>query len=104
MWRHIWLPVTFILVVDNFGVKCIGVEQLKHLIKSLKQFYEIELDITGTKYCGITLEWDYANRTVDLPIPKYVPTKLKELIINTQRNHNMPHTQQNRASRTHRNQ
>ena len=36
------------------------------------------LDPTGSKYCGITLEWDYKNRTVDLSMPKYVPTNLKD--------------------------
>ena len=76
--RHIWLPVTFTLVADDFGVKFVGVEQRRHLITSLKKIYEIELDMTGTKYCSITLEWDYNNRTVDLSMPKYVPTKLKE--------------------------
>jgi hypothetical protein len=78
LWKHIWRPVTFTLVVDDFGVKFVGIEQLKHLIASLKKFYEIELDVTGAKYCGITLEWAYNNRTVDLSMPKYVPTKLKE--------------------------
>ena len=63
LWKHIWRPVTFTLVVENSGVKFIGIEQLKHLIISLKTFYKIELDITGTKYCGITLECDYNNRT-----------------------------------------
>ena len=71
-------PVTFTLVVDDFGVKFIGVQNLKHLVESLKKFYDIELDIVGGKYCGITLDWDYENRTVDLSMPKYFPIKLKE--------------------------
>ena len=37
LWRHIWRPVTFTLVVDDFGVKLIGIEQLKHIIASLKK-------------------------------------------------------------------
>ena len=37
LWIHIWLTVTFTLVVDDFGIKFIGVEQLKHLIESLKK-------------------------------------------------------------------
>ena len=53
-------------------------------MESLKKFYEIDLDIKGSKNCGITLEWDYVNRTVDLSMPTYVPTKLKEF------NHPMP--------------
>ena len=47
-------------------------------MESLNEFYEIVLDPKGRKYCGITLEWDYKNRTVDLIMPNYVPKKLKE--------------------------
>ena len=78
LWLHIFRPSEFTLVVDNFGVKFVDVEQLQLLVKSLKKFYEVFLDPTGSKYCGITLEWDKKNRTVDLSMPHYVPTKLKE--------------------------
>ena len=78
LWRHIFCPVQFTLVIDDFGMKFVGVEKLQHLVESLKKFYEIVLDSTGIKYCGITLEWDYENRTVDLSMTNYVPTKLKE--------------------------
>ena len=54
-----------------------GVDQLQNLVGSLKKFYEIVLDPTGRKYCGITLEWDYENITDDLSMPNYVSTKLK---------------------------
>ena len=92
LWQHIFRPVQFTLVVDNFGVKFVGVEQLRHLVESLKTFYEIVLYPTGSKYCGITLEWDYDNRTVDLSMPKYVPKKLKEFDhLNTSRPQHAPH-------------
>ena len=78
LWRHIFRPVQFTPVVDNFGVNCFGVERLQHLVESLNKFHEIVLDPTGSKYCGITLEWDHKNRTVELSMPNYVPTKLKE--------------------------
>ena len=57
LWRHIFRPVQFTLVVGYFGVKFVGVEKLRHIVESLKKFYEIVLDPTGSKYCGITLEW-----------------------------------------------
>ena len=44
LWRHILRPVQFKLVVDNFGVKFVGVEKLQHLVELLKKFYEIVLD------------------------------------------------------------
>ena len=69
MWRHIFRPVQFTLVVDDFGVKFVGVDKLQHLVGSLKKIYEIVLDPLGRKYCVITLKWDYENRTVDLSMP-----------------------------------
>ena len=78
LWRHIFRPVQFTLVVDDFGVKFVGGEHLWHLVESIKKFYEIVVDPKRSKYCGIELEWDYENRTVDLSMPHYVPTKLKE--------------------------
>ena len=78
LWRYIFRPVQFTLVIDNFDVKFVCVEQLQHLVESLKKFYEILLDPTGSKYCGITLEWEYENRTVELSMPNCVPKKLKD--------------------------
>jgi hypothetical protein len=43
-----------------------------HLIQTLKQDYEIEEDWEGTRYLGITLNWDYKKREVPLPMPDYV--------------------------------
>jgi len=31
----------------------------------------------GTRYLGMTLEWDYKNRKVHLLIPGYIPKALK---------------------------
>ena len=77
LWWYIFFPVQFTVVNVNFGVKFVNVEQIQHLVESVKKFYGIVLDTTGSKYCGITLEWDYKNITVDLSMPNYVPTKLK---------------------------
>ena len=76
--RHIFRPVQFTLVVDDFGIEFVGVEHLQHLVDSLQKVYEIVLDPTGSKFCVITLEWYYKTKTVDLSMPDYVPTKLKE--------------------------
>ena len=46
LWRNIFCPVQFTLVVDDFGVNFVGVDQLQHLVESLKKFYEIMLDPT----------------------------------------------------------
>ena len=59
LYRHIFQPVTFTLVVDDFGVKFVGLEHLHHLVQSLQKHYEIQLDPKESKYCGITLDWNY---------------------------------------------
>ncbi len=66
LWTHKTCPISFTLVVDDFGVKCVGKEHVLHLINILKETYEISEDWTGTKYIGITFKWDYHNKMVHL--------------------------------------
>ena len=59
LWYHKTQPISFTLVVDNFGVKYVGKEHVNHLIASLKQSkYKLTEDWTGSLYCGISLEWN----------------------------------------------
>jgi hypothetical protein len=71
-WKHEWRPISFTLVVDNFGVKYIKKEHVMHLIKTLKEYYKVEEDWEGRRYLGITLDWDYKNHEVHLSMPEYV--------------------------------
>jgi hypothetical protein len=71
-WKHKWRPISFTLVVDNFGVKYIGTEHVQHLLRVLKQHYEIEEDWISSRYLGITIDWDYKKREVHLSMPGYV--------------------------------
>jgi hypothetical protein len=75
-WKHDWQPISFTLVVDNFGVKYTNETDVKHLIQTLKQDYDIEEDWEGTWYLGITLDWDYKKREVHLSMPGYVERAL----------------------------
>ena len=56
LWRHEWRPITFTLVVDNFGVKYVGKEHADHLTECIKEKYKLVKDWTGNLYCGIKLE------------------------------------------------
>jgi hypothetical protein len=56
LWKHITRPITFTLVVDDFGIKSVGDEHAKHLIETLQRYYTVETDWTGSLYCGIKLE------------------------------------------------
>ncbi len=73
LWYHVSRPISFTLVVDDFGVKFVGKEHADHLIASIKSTYKkLTEDWTGSLYCGITLEWDYVGQTVDISMPGYI--------------------------------
>ena len=72
LWTHKWRPIQFSLVVDDFGVKYVGEENLSHLVNILKEHYEISMDREGSRYLGITMDWDYDKREVHLSMPGYV--------------------------------
>ncbi len=56
LWKHISCHVWFNLCVDDFGIKYIGDDNLKHLFASLQtKTYNIVEDWEGNLYCGITL-------------------------------------------------
>ena len=75
-WTHTWRPISFSLVVDDFGVKYVGKEHADHLCKVLREDYEIEEDWEGTRYVGLTFDWDYEKREVHVSLPGYVPKAL----------------------------
>ena len=75
-WTHKWRPISFTLVVDDFGVKYVGREHAEHLIGVLKEHYDCTVDEEGKKYLGITLDWDYVKRQVHLSMPGYVANAL----------------------------
>jgi hypothetical protein len=78
LWTHQTRPISFTLVVDDFGVKYVGKEHAMHLISILKEHYEISEDWTGSKYIGITFDWDYHNRRVHLSMPGYISKALQQ--------------------------
>jgi hypothetical protein len=76
LWTHKTRPISFSLVVDDFGVKYVGREHAEHLMKCIKKNYNISSDWNGRANCGLTLDWEYTNRTVDLSIPGYIKAAL----------------------------
>ena len=75
-WKHQWRPISFALVVDDFGVKYVGEEHAKHLISVLQEHYEIDVDWDGTRFIGLTLDWDYSGHKVHLSMPGYIAKAL----------------------------
>jgi hypothetical protein len=78
LWYHESQPISFTLVVDNFGVKYASHNNVDHLISSIKKTYMLTKDWTGNLYCGITLKWGYDRQTVDISMLGYVIKKLQE--------------------------
>ena len=72
LWKHISRLISFTLVVDDFGIKYISKEHVNHLIAALQEHYTLDIDWAGKLYCGITLDWDYENGTVDISMPGYI--------------------------------
>lgn len=62
LWTHEWcptIPIQFSLVVDDFGIKYVGEDNLQH--------HEISINRAGSIYIGIiviTFDWDYERREV----------------------------------------
>ena len=80
LWTHVSRPISFTLVVDDFGVKYVGEEHVHHLMGVLtdKKQYEITADWKGKKYIGITLDWDYERHRVHLSMPGYIKAALQQ--------------------------
>ena len=72
LWRHISRPISFSLVVDDFGVKYVGKEHADHLLEILHRHYKTSIDWKGSLYCGITLDWNYDKRYLDISMPGYI--------------------------------
>jgi hypothetical protein len=78
LWLHKTRPILFTLVVDDFAVKYVGKQHAKHLWNALLRTYELATAWRATVYSGMTLKWDYKNRTCDMSMPGYVSNILSK--------------------------
>ena len=76
LWKHISRPILFTLVIDHCGVKYTQQEAIDHLIRCIKEKYQLTEDWTGNLYCSIKLKWDYNNCTLDIYMPGYIIKQL----------------------------
>jgi hypothetical protein len=75
---HKTRPVSFTLIVDDFAFKYVGQENAHHLRNALLRHYEITTDWEAKVYSGMTLKWDYQQRTCDISMPGYVSNVLNK--------------------------
>jgi hypothetical protein len=78
VWKHTTRPISFTLVVNDFGVKYMRKEDIDHLIKCIKEQYELTKDWDRYLYCGIRLKWDYNIHTLDISMPGYILKQLQK--------------------------
>jgi hypothetical protein len=62
LWTHDTCPISFSLVVDDFGVKYVGEENAQHLLDTVQKYYKCSCDWKGGQYCGLTIKWDYTGQ------------------------------------------
>jgi hypothetical protein len=78
MWLHKTTPIAFSLIVVDFAVKCVGKQHADHLRDSLLRSYELTTAWEGKLYSGMSLKWDYKNRTCDISLSDYVANVLSK--------------------------
>ena len=78
LWQHRTRPIQFSLVVDDFGVKYVGKQNAQFLIDTLHNAkYQLSINWEATRFCGVTLRWDYKNHNCFLSMPGYINKVLR---------------------------
>jgi hypothetical protein len=78
LWKHATQPISFTLVVDNFGVNYTRQNDIEYLITCIKEKYKLTMDWDGNLSCGIFLKWDYNVCTLDISMPGYILIQLQK--------------------------
>jgi hypothetical protein len=78
LWLHKIRSISFTLVVDDFAVMYVGKQHAEHPWKDLLRTYELTTEWMATVYSGMTLKWDYKNRTCAISMPGYVSNVLSK--------------------------
>jgi hypothetical protein len=77
LFKHDTNSIIFALVVDDFLVQFSSQEDLDHLQATLRQTYQITVDMEASKFCGMTLEWNYQEGHVTISMPGYIDKALQ---------------------------
>lgn len=72
LWKHSHCHITFTIVVGNCGIHTVDQEHTEHLTNPLRDLYTVTIDLTGSIYRGMILNWNYARGYVDLSMHGYV--------------------------------
>jgi hypothetical protein len=78
LWRHVWRGITFCLVIDDFSIKVTNMQDMDHLINTLKENYTVAVNMAGSLFCKIQLTWNYTQGHIDCRMPGYINKVLRK--------------------------
>ena len=81
LWKHQWRPIQLCLIVDNLVIEYVGERHIHHLRNVLKQHYEITEDWKGTKFGGINIKWNYAQKHAESSCRLCIKDYIKYLLL-----------------------
>ena len=73
---HATNGVKFTLVVDDFAIKYGNRPGVEHLFAAIREEYRLEVDWQGSKYIGMSIEYNKKERWLRLSMPGYVEAAL----------------------------
>ena len=78
LFKHESNSVSFVLVVDDFGIKYTNAADADHLLRALRELYTMTEDRgVQQKFVGITIHHDRVKRRMQLSMPGYVEKALQ---------------------------
>jgi hypothetical protein len=79
LFRHATRPITFVLVVDDFGVKYHHPSDFAYLVSCLSTLYHVKAHPIASSFLGFSLSHNRSSRTFTVSYPGYVSTLLTRL-------------------------
>ena len=77
LFKHATRPISFVLVVDDFSVKYTEHSDALHLLATLGRKYEYTVDWAGSKFLGMTVQYDRSRHALTLSMPGYVQAAMR---------------------------
>ena len=56
--KHQTRPTVFTLCDEDFGIKYYSMEDVNHLINTIRKYFKLSIDWEGQNYLGLTLDWN----------------------------------------------
>ncbi len=79
LFRHLTRPISFVLVVDDFGVKYHSKVDFDFLVAALSTLYQVKVHPLASQFFGLALHHDTVARTISPSYPDYVDALLLRL-------------------------